>query len=659
MEYQNISLLEDKEVENVFLDLIEKNERIEVFFNIISQLSKSKRHILALNLLKLLKIHCEEKKDIDNVVEIQKKILNYEKTDDSFKELVKYYSKSLNVDYHHLLDKVKDKDNNEAILLLDKYLFFKPGSFFLSNLFGLGRVINLDVKGDNLLIDFNGKTYQFNIHTETAYLKKIPNKHFLVKKYTDPEGIRQKIFQNPVDVLKSIVCDYKKISENEIKDILCDLVNGDFDAWWKKYRTQLSKEKDIKVHGGKTRIFEIIDEEDMEREYLLQYNSGDIYQKIKTTEATRKKELSIYNVLLDKMKNEIDNLKDEEKCEVFFYLYDIGEISQNELHTFLQKTGKDKLWKTILSFKLTKFKKMLFEYLLNTSENEIEDVVKKDMDYEMFEHFLKIRENKVSNIFDYLNENYKKYSEKYVWLIKYMVDKKCLPSKCENIFLNLVDILYNSKELRKYSEIVNDLPFEFLNIEENAALELQDKINEIFENNKNMKLGIRKKLHQLHPHLLFYENEIIYSTANSILKKEEELNFIRQVEIPKNSEEIAKARAEGDLSENFEYKAAKEKHSFLFSKVAQLTYELQHAVPIENFKDRSGKITLGNKVTLKNESETINFTILGIWDSAPENGIISYKSQIAGLLLGKQVGDTVKIEEKNYKIEEVTSSGYL
>lgn len=539
--------------------------------------------------------------------------------------------------------------------LEEKYLFFKKGEFFFSRRYGAGQVIHLNIENNKITIDFKDKILEFEIDTETQYLKKISPSSYLARKYVDAEGEKNRIRENPREVLREILLEYKKISEEEIKNLLSDVVAEEFLSWWKKQRAYLKKEKDIKISGGKIKFFEIIEEEEMEEEYILQFEKGDVHQKFKVIESIKSKGLPLREVLIKKLKEEINTFKKVEKYEVIFYLVDIKEMSQDELYRTLQDKSMDELWDIMLSIRSNKYKKMLFDYILRSrkKEEQIFLLAEKNLDSELFEYFLKQRENIISEIFDYFWENYKKYPEHYLWLLRYLINKSPSFLKDKNIWENVLWILYNFKDLRKYNEIISNFNEDGISkIKEGNALTYQEYVEEIFENNKNVKFNIKRNLQRTYPHLLFYEKETICSTSASILKKEEELNYIKLVEIPQNAKAIARARAEGDLSENFEYQAAKDKHNFLFSKVRQITYELQNAIAVEDFDGNSDRITLGSKVILKNEEEVRDFTILGIWDSNPTEGIISYRSAVANLLLGKRVGDIVVIEGKNYQISE-------
>ncbi len=133
---------------------------------------------------------------------------------------------------------------------------------------------------------------------------------------------------------------------------------------------------------------------------------------------------------------------------------------------------------------------------------------------------------------------------------------------------------------------------------------------------------------------------------DSLERRRGEYQELVQKKIPANSKEIAIARSYGDLSENHEYKAAKEMQKILMRRKEELETQLTRArgTDFSNAKlDVVGIGTIVQAVNLgANQSET--FTILGAWDSEPDKGVISYLSPVAQSLLNHKVGDEVEFE---------------
>lgn len=146
----------------------------------------------------------------------------------------------------------------------------------------------------------------------------------------------------------------------------------------------------------------------------------------------------------------------------------------------------------------------------------------------------------------------------------------------------------------------------------------------------------------------------------SLQKRQAELEGIINKKIPENSKEIAIARSYGDLSENHEFKAAKEMQTVLMRRRAELE-EMLTAATGTDFKDAdTSQVSIGTKVNLidTETGENLAYTILGAWDSDPENGIISYLTATAQALLNRKPSDIVELSlatggTRKVKIQEI------
>ncbi len=139
----------------------------------------------------------------------------------------------------------------------------------------------------------------------------------------------------------------------------------------------------------------------------------------------------------------------------------------------------------------------------------------------------------------------------------------------------------------------------------------------------------------------------IYLTSEGFLKLEEEVNNLKKTERPRVIKAIKDARAQGDLSENAEYSAARDEQGKLEARIKEIEYTLEHAVIIENNND--GKVAIGSIVTVKYEEddEEEEYSIVGTNEADPFLNKISNESPIAIAIMGKKQGDTALVESPN------------
>ncbi|TWI77237.1 transcription elongation factor GreA [Desulfobotulus alkaliphilus] len=128
------------------------------------------------------------------------------------------------------------------------------------------------------------------------------------------------------------------------------------------------------------------------------------------------------------------------------------------------------------------------------------------------------------------------------------------------------------------------------------------------------------------------------------LKKE--LEQLKSVERPKNIEAIEVARAHGDLSENAEYDAAKERQSFLEGRISELSYKLANADVIDTSRVARDKVVFGCRILLENvdSGDEVTYQLVGPDESDISKGKISVSSPLGRAILGKVPGDEVVVD---------------
>ena len=142
---------------------------------------------------------------------------------------------------------------------------------------------------------------------------------------------------------------------------------------------------------------------------------------------------------------------------------------------------------------------------------------------------------------------------------------------------------------------------------------------------------------------------------------DEELRALKTVERPAVIRAIAEAREHGDLSENAEYHAAREKQSFIEGRIKELESILSLAEVIDPSK-LSGSIKFGATVTLVDEDteEERTYTIVGEVEADLERGLLNLKSPLARALIGKDEGDSVEVKtpggQRSYEVLSIRYS---
>ena len=138
--------------------------------------------------------------------------------------------------------------------------------------------------------------------------------------------------------------------------------------------------------------------------------------------------------------------------------------------------------------------------------------------------------------------------------------------------------------------------------------------------------------------------QTLYVSPRSFAQRKAEYEEIINVKIPKNKHDLEITRAEGDLRENGGYQDAKATRQVLLRRSDELSRQLAQAQPTD-FSDAScDAVSMGTSVTfVTGDGEEVVYTVLGAWDSVPEERVVAYSSKLGTKLIGHKVGDSVRL----------------
>jgi len=296
-------------------------------------------------------------------------------------------------------------------------------------------------------------------------------------------------------------------------------------------------------------------------------------------------------------------------------------------------------------------------------------------------------ENKLTALCTECFERYREYREAVVWIYKNAREKswfKAANIGLEKQLITLIHILdatfrdiENSKdtvENRKINKLVHNILFkdrELMNFidnnDEDAIIRIFTFVNDVKDLDPQDKLNLRSRILDKYPGFKFFgdtEKKVsrgLLVTLAMYEEKQKVLSHIMEVEVPLNSKEIEYALSLGDLRENAEYKAAKEKQEQLNSQVAKLKEEIERAQLFDPNSVNTSKVSFGTKVVLFNETDNKKeeFTILGPWESDPNKFIISYLSPFGSAILNRTEGEkfefAINDEKVSYLVEKITA----
>jgi transcription elongation factor GreA len=691
---------------------------IDFFLHVQKKIAKNISDDKAVLLLQDVYAACMKREDINTAIAILKIILQYDERDvQARKEITecfrkKYAGHSQMEEYIRISNLSQTWRNvHEAITDFEKHIAFDKGNFVFHRTWGVGRIAS--VQGDEILIDFAKKRgHSMSLKMAVDALQTLSKNHIWVLKATQKkEKLHDRIKNDYIWALKTVIksfgnsCDIKRIKAELAPSILSP---GEWTTWSVKAREILKSDPSFGVSPENIDLYTVRDRpisiaEKLYNEFKAERDFFDRAQTIRTFVNQKDAELdseyftemfAYFSAYLrsSSSSGQINGLV------VASYLLIKDLITQYpHLGTGLQMNfldifdGIDNVPELFLSLKDGKLKEEFLRHIQLFAPGWADIFIK------LFPHMplnsiitnleKEGYEDKLVSMTINCFENFREYREAVVWLFKYMsgqewYKKADIPFEKQLITLiHIMDISYReienhreTTENRKINKQIYTILFKeealisyIDKADEDTIIRLYTLIEDVKDLDPEDKLKLRSRILDKHPDFKFFgdvEKTVITRglmvTSAMYAEKQRQLAHIMDVEVPANSKEIAFALSLGDLRENAEYKAAKEKQEILNSMAAKLKEDIERAQLFDPGAVNINRVSFGTKVTLHNDTsgEKEEYTILGPWESDPENRIISYLTPFGSAILNKTVGEqfdfSINDEKISYKVKLIS-----
>lgn len=700
-------------VREIWLKLVEyAPEDIEYFFHvqkkIASLISPDKAAMLLMDLYGTYKA----KKEWATALDILKLVIDYDERNPAMrKELIECYSGKY-AGHSRLQDYLKlsnisqtYRSLHEAMDDFEKHIVFDVGNFVFHRTWNIGRIAS--VKGDEVTIDFaKSRGHKMSLKMAIDSLMPLAKEHIWVLKAIWPKDkLREKIKTDQAWTLKTIIKSFD--NRAELKRVKAELVPAvltvsEWNSWSTKAKEilktdpsfgnaaddiatfivrdrPLSFEEKVYIQFKAEKSYfdrvvyfrDYIETNDFDSEYfseMLTYFSG----FLKSYQTVDEHVIASY-LLLKELATKYPRIQQQVAASKFADLF--AEV-ENPLTIYLNMKDSDLRNAYILHIKnfIPNWPEIYIKLLPYARSMRMLDALK-NADYSA----------KLKKLGMDIVENYKDYREAFIWLIKDLRDEPWfaeLGIVYEKILLTLLHILditwkeidnhKDTSENRKVNRLVQNILFKDKVLEQfllETNIETTERVYallmDIKEVDPAIKLDIKHKISEKYPNLRFFgvEEKLTVSrglmvTAEKYEEKQKLLQKIMEDDVPANQREIAFALSLGDLRENAEYKASKEKQDELNARVGKLKNELDRARLFDKSTITISKISFGTKATLTNElnGEKEVYTILGPWESDPAEDVISYLSPLGKKLFNHKVGERLSFSIHERKFQYLIDS---
>lgn len=652
----------------------------------------------------------------DTAISILKQNLEVEPKDSwARKELVDCYTGKYK-GHSHLDEYIKSSNLNqnyrnvfEAINDFEKHIAFDKNNYVFHRNWGVGQIKKLEK--DTLTIYFGEKEGAHNISLKMAVsaLQPLARNHIWVLKRVAPAKLVTKVKTDKVWALETIIksfdnnCDFKKIKAELVPEILTP---GEWTSWNSAAKKILDTNAKFGVNPNDINMYtvrdhEISTEEKLSNEFKAQkqfFARVDILMKFFENDETNKSselftemleyftgylkniskvtEQVLASYLVIKHLGAIDSQFDYQCSFTFAELYNKIE-NPRQIYELLKDTKNTSLRKDFIkSIRMLPdwnvqyirlFPTILDGDLLKTlvKNGFTEDVQK--LVRTSFEQFKDYRETVLFFFKECQTEDwYKEAGVSYERQIITLINLIELTFREINNHVNSTE----NKKINKNATLLlfkDNAIFEYMfSKDKDTVKKLYTLIDDIQDIDPSYKSTTRNKILEKYPDFKFrVSNEKsaqptgMLVTAKKLEEKKAEAEKIEKEELPANAKDLSDARAKGDLKENAEYHAAKERQHYLSLSLDKLKEELARATVFDPSTSTTAIVSFGTKVVLLNNdtNKEETFTILGPWESNPDENIISYMSPFGNAIMDKKVDEkasfTINEHKYNYTIKSI------
>ncbi|MCS6242438.1 MAG: GreA/GreB family elongation factor [Opitutus sp.] len=582
----------------------------------------------------------------------------------------------------------------------------EPGSYGIHRSWGFGQIKSYDESSQKLIIDFNNKKgHPMDPAFCIGTLQILPANHLLVRKQTEPSAITKLIAEDPAQLLVDGLQAYPNNAATaiEIEITLAQVVGEEkFKKWWSAAKKAIAKDPRIAVPAKKTECYVLREVPvSAEDEIIEQFNATrSARRRIALAEdlvaASGSKEVKgDLNVILAGLTESVKESNQLDTAERLYGAFvrdalakQVGVDPATLVPSQAELIGNTRDLVSIAEKIPVQFQGRFLDLVKDTHPIEYRDaaftLLKTSQGKFTTEciNFLvehghsdelaaslkrwQIEQNLRAPVLLWIVKN--RHSKKFAKLLNDLITPRLLSAVFFAIDyealqaasarrIPLGDILSEDTDL--IADLLSTADPETARDLANALM-----LNQGFE--ELTKKSLLARFIKIFPGIQSIVAKDAESTEEQILVSREsyeikrvEYETIVSKKIPENSKAIATAREHGDLKENSEYKMAKQDQTILMAQKSQLERELSRA-RITDFKEATvEQVSVGSviEVSVTSTGKTAKYTLLGAWDSVPEKNILAYKTPLGLGLLGKKVGDSVKVKigtsEETYTLKSI------
>src|SRR2546423_7885929 len=574
----------------------------------------------------------------------------------------------------------------------------KPGTFCLHKSWGFGRVVEWNILLNQILIDFTGKKgHAMQLEYAAENLTVIPAEHFLARKATDLAGTKKLAKEDPAALVRNILesldgqATAQQISDWMVPDLFTEV---EWKKWWESARRHMKASGAFSIPAKKTEPIQIraqgVSHADESIEAFNQARQpkqqlAALEQVVKSHQQFKEPEKQLQPVIatIENVATRNQKLHPELTFELVLSRDDLLEnfpqLKTTHIGLTLGKLIVDEERRLVVilpKLPAAKEKRVLqalpaalgdrwsaraLQLMQATHGRMVAQIPHVFRDAGQHAELQEMLERSL--------REHSATSEMLVWLCTERDDwRELINPELLAAILSALDREQHSAPGRasKLQRLLMDDRQLFQDMFGNADAGLARdalrrlQLSPLFD--ELTKRSLLARIVKVYPDLESMiagaqaeEKAALVVSWSSLERRRAEYEELVKKKIPDNIKEISLARSYGDLSENFEYKAAKQMQAVLARQRSELERDLQNARGTSFENPDTSRVSIGTIVTVRDKTskKQETYTILGAWDGDPDRNIISYQTAIGQALLGKKAGEAATLPNGDAEVVSI------
>lgn len=556
---------------------------------------------------------------------------------------------------------------------VEQWLLYDEGETFFMNGRGVGQVIELNPELGICRLDFDrDKRVSVPIGAAQKFLLPILPNHLLHKKIDAPEELRKMARENPSGTFAELLQSFgRPMTMPEVRDAMIGIVAEDkWASWW----TTARKHPQVIVNGtgAKATYAWTASTSHADDSIRKRFDAAPLREKLELARKHSSRGSAQADYFASRLAEEAVKVSRTEPAltwETFAILeklpgkaksdFDpdsllLGPMASRTAVGVSDRALRERAWNVIRE-KHPEWPKLLAEAFFREEDPRVLNLIMKLIDDGGQPE---IRARLIDETLRYPS----RHPKAFFWYCKTLNDSEGLPERSAYALLYQMLDAIGSDEFGAMRARIREffdkgglaVRIVMKTDDEEQARKLVETLERFGQLEEYRRENLKSAALMKYNNLREPEVEPVYATAELLAAKRAELENLIKVEIPTNSKAIQVAREMGDLRENFEYKAARARAEYLAARAGELQGELSRVRLLDPEQVDASEIRIGTKSSLRNGDTHREVTILGPWESAPEQGIYSHQSDVAKALVGRKVGDIVSFMGNDYLVETVS-----